>query len=345
MIGILSQAWDEPTTEAVMEWLRAWDVSHVRINASDVERPGALRVSIGGKGAGARLRLGDSEIDPASMTVAWYRRWDYKAKFKQAHIFVDPADETLENIGSSRYHLNGELQTFSRFFFSLFSNAHWLGDPFDSAPNKLEILVAAAQEGFDIPDTCICTDTESVRQYIADHGEAVTKPIKDMLLCTFEDTWAMSYTSAVKPEALEGPTAWRGGFPTCFQEALSKKYEVRTFYIDGECYSMALFSQRDDATKVDSRRHEYGRATRVTPCQLPREIEQKIGRFMKAIGHDTGSLDFIRTRDGRFVFLEVNPVGQLRMVSLPCNYFLERRIAQALANRNHEPAQTEAIPV
>lgn len=53
---------------------------------------------------------------------------------------------------------------------------------------------------------------------------------------------------------------------------------------------------------------------------------------MKTIGLDTGSLDFVYSSDKKFYFLEVNPVGQFGMVSRPCNYNLELKVAQFLAD-------------
>jgi hypothetical protein len=47
----------------------------------------------------------------------------------------------------------------------------------------------------------------------------------------------------------------------------------------------------------------------------------------------TGSLDLVRCPDGRFVFLEVNPVGQFGMISQPCNYRLEKEVAAHLLRR------------
>jgi D-alanine-D-alanine ligase-like ATP-grasp enzyme len=55
---------------------------------------------------------------------------------------------------------------------------------------------------------------------------------------------------------------------------------------------------------------------------------------MEELPLTTGSLDFIRTPGGRHVFLEVNPAGQFAMVSLPCNYRLEKRVAEYLIRRD-----------
>jgi hypothetical protein len=56
-----------------------------------------------------------------------------------------------------------------------------------------------------------------------------------------------------------------------------------------------------------------------------------IGSLMRDLCLDTGSIDLICTSSGRIVFLEVNPVGQFGMVSKPCNYKLEHRLAEHLA--------------
>jgi hypothetical protein len=41
----------------------------------------------------------------------------------------------------------------------------------------------------------------------------------------------------------------------------------------------------------------------------------------------------LQTPDGREVFLEVNPVGQFGMVSAPCNYHLEKKVAELLIRK------------
>ncbi|HEY0036114.1 MAG TPA: hypothetical protein VGB66_05465, partial [Longimicrobium sp.] len=53
----------------------------------------------------------------------------------------------------------------------------------------------------------------------------------------------------------------------------------------------------------------------------------------------TGSIDLIRTRDGRHVFLEVNPAGQFGMVSHPCNYGLEKKVAEYLIRMDADAAR------
>lgn len=336
MIMIMSQAWDEPTTERVAEWLAAWNLPYTRLNASDLEIPGCVAMSITNDSTTAHISLGGQTIDPALVSTAWYRKWSYRATFRHTAI-LSQNNQSIENIAASCSHLNWEMRAFSLFFFSLFTQTRWLGDPNNSAPNKLEVLTLAANLGMSVPETYICTDQQSLRAFLAKHPAAVTKPIRDMVTIYHSEGLAMSYTTEVPHEAVSGgPDSWRGGFPTCFQERLDKQYEVRTFYIDGECYSSAIFPESHGSASVDSRRYEYEHPPRICPYKLSQHTEKQIRDLMKCIGHDTGSLDFIKADDGRLIFLEVNPVGQIGYVSEYCNYNIERRIAKALVERHNE---------
>jgi hypothetical protein len=96
---------------------------------------------------------------------------------------------------------------------------------------------------------------------------------------------------------------------------------------------MAIFSQSDEQTSVDFRRYQYRRPNRTVPYQIQDALEFKLTTLMDRLGLETGSLDLVKTVDGRTVFLEVNPVGQFGMVSHPCNYHLERAVASALVRR------------
>ena len=151
-------------------------------------------------------------------------------------------------------------------------------------------------------------------------------------MITRHDRLYMSYTDVVNLNS--GPADWQGGLPSLFQEKLDKRYELRCFYLDGECYTMATIAEPESAPNIDWRRIQSFSLARRIPYQLPNDIQERIVRLMNSLELDTGSLDFIRTTDGRFVFLEVNPVGQFGMTSAPCNYFLEERVAEALLERS-----------
>jgi glutathione synthase/RimK-type ligase-like ATP-grasp enzyme len=98
---------------------------------------------------------------------------------------------------------------------------------------------------------------------------------------------------------------------------------------------MAIFSQNDTQTQTDFRHYNSQKPNRTVPYKLPKLIKEKITLLMNKLNLICGSLDLINTNEGGYVFLEVNPNGQFGMISKPCNYQLEKKIATFLIN-THE---------
>ena len=63
---------------------------------------------------------------------------------------------------------------------------------------------------------------------------------------------------------------------------------------------------------------------------MPIEITKKLSKLADFFGIKTGSFDLVKTENNEYVFLEINPGGQFEMVSKPCNYFLDQKIAKEL---------------
>lgn len=96
---------------------------------------------------------------------------------------------------------------------------------------------------------------------------------------------------------------------------------------------MAIFSQMEETAAVDFRANENKSKVRKVPFLLPKQQEEKLHQLMQSLGLNTGSIDIIQAKDGDFYFLEVNPAGQIGMTSIPCNYYLEKHIAEFLAGK------------
>jgi ATP-GRASP peptide maturase of grasp-with-spasm system len=334
MICVLSQAFIEGTTEVVLDWLRAWEIPHVRINATDIAKAHAnsrAAFSISKGAVNVRLNVDGIDIDPSDIKVVWFRRWAYSPDVSVPQVFADQSYRTDSNVFFACNHIFKELQGVTKFLFSSLSSAKWLSEPKTAAPNKLQVLRMAAEAGLDVPDTLVTANVDELQRFVEKHGTVITKAIGDMLLCSFDDRQFATYTSAIDEQFLTEHRD-QASFPSLYQEKLEKKYEIRTFYLDGECYSMAMFTQQQKGTQGDFRKYCYADPVREVPFQLPAEIEAAIRELMNDLGLDTGSIDIVRTTDGRYVFLEVNPVGQFGMVSVPCNYKLEQKVAKYLAD-------------
>lgn len=124
-------------------------------------------------------------------------------------------------------------------------------------------------------------------------------------------------------------------FPTLIQEEIKKQFEIRVFYLRSRCYSIAMFTQTNETTKTDYRNYNFTAPVRSVPFNLPRSLDIKVKQLMKEINLNSGSIDFIYSSNNEFIFLEVNPLGQFGNVSAAGNYFIEKKIANLLYDKQN----------
>jgi ATP-GRASP peptide maturase of grasp-with-spasm system len=117
---------------------------------------------------------------------------------------------------------------------------------------------------------------------------------------------------------------------TFFQKYIDKKYEIRSFFLDNKFYSMAIFSQQNEKTKIDFRNYDYENPNRCIPYKLPKYFENKLLKLMQCLMLKSGSIDIVVSKNNEYYFLEVNPVGQFQWLSYHCNYYIEKKIAEKL---------------
>ena len=323
MILILSQDGFEATTEDVCDWIAALGGTYVRMNGEDLNGAEPLAMRYDSGGAGMRLRLSGREVSLDDVRVVWMRRWHTH----QNLAFVDAVAEGPLAREMHR-HLAAELRAVTGSLAHLLRHARWLSPPGEHALNKLHALQAAARAGLAVPATLVTNDRSALREFAARHGRVIVKAVSNPCMFVRGGAAYPLYTAELTRQDIDG--APEHFFPTLVQERLEKAYEVRTFVLDGACHSMAIFSQADEQTRVDFRRYNVRRPNRTVPYHLPEDVERGVRTLMRDLPLGTGSLDLIRTPDGRHVFLEVNPVGQFGMVSEPCNYRLEKRVAEYL---------------
>lgn len=244
-----------------------------------------------------------------------------KNKFEETELF----EQNLHrNIIANRKDL------FSFFVRKLTLHSKILGDPFIMGLNKLRILCMAKSNGLEIPMSWVYTKKEDIMMTMRKISgiSFITKPIEEGFYFFSKDFSYNVLTSRVDNYFIESlPETFP---PSLFQEEIEKEFEIRSFYIDGDFYSMAIFSQEDKQTEVDYRNYNLSHPNKISSFNLPTEVQDKLRLLFKEIGLNCGSVDLIKSIDGKFVFLEINPVGQFGMVSRPCNYNLEYLVAKWL---------------
>jgi ATP-GRASP peptide maturase of grasp-with-spasm system len=195
--------------------------------------------------------------------------------------------------------------------------------------NKIRVLNEAKKIGLLVPSTLITNSKKDLIEFYLNHNDQViSKSLYETVYFQEGKQIFLFRTSLITQKDLDNLE--NTFFPSMFQEYIEKAYEIRIFVLNNELYPMAIFSQLDEQTMVDFRNYNDQIPNRTVPYNLPSIIKNKLLKLMKVLNLNTGSIDLIKSKENNYYFLEINPNGQFGMTSYPCNYYLEKKIANFL---------------
>lgn len=321
MILIFSQREWEYTTDLVYDWVLHLGGDVKRVNGVELIEDN-INISLSDNDHSYVFK----DFKKENVNVIWYRRWfnsDYRLNHnKKIHSY-----------------LRREFYGITQYFFSCFEKNKWYNrhSYFQDYLSKSEQLILAKKNGFKIPETIITNNKVELLNFIKKNESIIIKPISEVesfydkkskkLVGTFTEKFTEEHIKKNVPNFF---------FPTLFQKEIQKKYELRIFFDKGKCYPMAIFSSNNNKTKIDFRQYDDELPNRNVPFTLKNNEINRIKRFMKEANLETGSLDIIYNENNDMYFLEVNPLGQFGMVSGPCNYYIEKEIAEKLIEFDNE---------
>lgn len=312
------------STVHVLEWLNTWNIPWVRISPEDLL--GLVKLHIDATGTiEFELEMENGQVVRSKeITAYWYRRGDLSLQDTTPHHSDQQTPRELQS------HLNREVSTLLSALHTSLRSVRHLNGRQDNETNKVNNLASAARHGLRVPRTLITSSPGELHQFCHECSGIVTKGIHSGFFFREDDIDYEGFTRRVTAEEVDGLSC--NFQPTLFQEEIAKQYEIRSFFLGGSLYSMAIFSQSNEQTEVDFRNYDQVRPNRTVPYQLPDTIERQLCALMAELDMHCGSIDLIRAMDGTHVFLEVNPIGQFGQVSIPCNYALEMLVARYLCN-------------
>ncbi|WP_426274801.1 grasp-with-spasm system ATP-grasp peptide maturase [Chryseobacterium sp. S-02] len=296
MILIISEN-NERTTTEIIRWLISLNKKFIRIHEDEI-------FSIHTKDKRIYIKSKRNCFFIDEISSLWYRRGGLKfLRYRYEDRAVN-------------LHMNEHQHWLEDYVRKYFENKKNVNKESNYHVNKLIVLEAAKEIGFDIPKYYLAENTNNV-----DLENTIIKTIAGNGILEYENTdyTGSMYTSIIDKEEKQD------FFITFFQEKIEKDFEIRTFYLNERTWSMAIFSQNDSQTKLDYRKYNKKKPNRNVRYNLPSDIEDKVIRLMKILSLNSGSIDFIK-KDNKFYFLEVNAIGQFGNVSTLCNYRLDYEI-------------------
>jgi len=304
----------------LIDWLNRFDLDFFRFNEEDKVED--LTITLNNNNFYFNILIKDKGYISSKKIKAVYYRG---GQFLPANFFIDKISK------SQKQYLKGEWEVINNFFMAFFEELPCLGGfNKETQNNKIKNLLLAQKCGLKIPMTIITSNLDDALKTFS--NGIITKVLKKEIY--YEEEGYAYYSEGTQLLTLdEIKPSPNNFFPTQFQEAVIKQFELRVFFINDKTYTMAIIplsNRISQEQNIDYRVFENNEITKLyknIPYCLPIIIEEKIKALMSCLGLKIGSIDFIVDKNDEYIFLEINPVGQYHWVSFFCNYNLDEKIA------------------
>jgi len=303
-ILLVTKTDDNDCVEAVARAIEARGGKAFRF---DTDRfPGTTSMSLAESTAGdrRRLRVDGATLDLGDVSAVWYRRMNIGAKLP---IEID-AQIRHACVLETRATISGMIASLGVFQLNAPIAVRW-------GENKELQLAIAREVGLDIPRTLITNDADDVRAFAKEcRGGIIGKMLSSFAIREGEEEKVV-FTNRIADDDLANLDGLDLA-PMTFQEAVTKKLELRVTVVGKKVFTAAIDSAKVKRAEVDWRREGSAMLDDWTRYDLPGDVEEKIGALVDRLSLDYAAIDVILTPDGRHVFLESNPAGEF--------YWLER---------------------
>lgn len=308
------------SSDIVMDWLSYYNHPFLRINTLDMMHK---KICVQLCENDIKISFDKYELSTEVFPSIWFRKF---GMWSDSQEYTQISD--LLSVDNLKF-INAEFNRFIDVICNKLKDSYWITSPYRVSLNKYLVLREAMRCGLSVPDSYIVNTKSDLL-----NKKLISKSLFDPIIVNHSEfVRCMMYTTPITESDMEAlPEMF---FPSLVQNQIDKDFEVRIFYLEGNLYSMAIFSQQDESTKMDFRNYNKEKPNRFVPFRLPKVEESKIKKLMHRIKLNCGSIDMIKSKDGQYYFLEVNPVGQFGMVSDPCNYNLHKIIAETLISHDN----------
>jgi hypothetical protein len=272
------------------------DLSQKAVITVDPTVPAGAR--IGGEGYSRVL---------ASYDRFWLRKPHYPVIPSDLH----PSDRTVARL-SWEFTTDAMLRSLGK------SGVFCINPPAGSetSPLKAYHLTLAHSVGLTIPKTMITNCGTAARAFIAsnraDGANTIAKGM-ELSVWNFEaGGFAVFGTTRVTEEEVADASLKLA--PCIFQAEVPKSAEARVTVMGRTTFPARLDSQNITEAELDFRLAPDWNHLGCTPIEMPGAVREQVLAFQAAAGLNFGTMDFIIDRDGNWIFVETNPLGQFLWV-------------------------------
>jgi len=253
------------------------------------------------KDAGAQVELLSSIEFPESIQISLFPQADQGVLTSNGQRF---AFDDIRSVYWRTYHgqslpdipdleqqeiaANDSRSLFESFVMQL--PALWVNgwEAYQMHQRKPVQLAAVARLGIRVPATCLGNDPDAIRSFISEHKHCIFKPVQ-----------GGAHTRQVGQEHLKDENlASLRIAPVTIQERIDGT-DIRAFVVGEEVMAIEIETEHPDFRDDPN--------PRMQPIALDDSFQSQCRRIARDLKLVWTGIDFRRTQDGEFVFLEANP--------------------------------------
>jgi glutathione synthase/RimK-type ligase-like ATP-grasp enzyme len=280
---------DDLSVEYLIEKFRQKTDQYLRINSED-------------------LGLLEFDVDPAGSIGCEVEGQFYDLTNIRSVLFKRvPSKFNTPLTDEDRPYLNNERKHFLEGLYLTFSQAKWVNPMFAThiAERKIYQLFTASRMGLDTPKSMVTNKYSKAIQFLQQNTLAIIKPVSNGLQVVKDTTYSI-YTTDITAEifdSLELSEVFET--PVYLQEKIRNAADIRVTIVGRHIFAVTITKEGDE---VDWRKPDIIKQYAV--IQLPERLEAQLLELNKFFGMVYSAIDLILTPEGKYVFLEINPVGE-----------------------------------
>lgn len=307
---------DDKHAQKVNEILLSMNVGVDFLKLNDLIQTADIAFEIGTGNKVCSFEKAEKSFDLQEYSSIWYRR---PGSVRAPQFFEPWISKMVES--EARSAVDG-------IFRSL--NCLWVNAPANNlaCADKLWQLQMAQKSGFTVPETLVTNKPHLVREFFDRCGGQVIYKLMgeqtNLAIPANENPRGVS-TLPLRQEDL--PHLEQVSFsPHMFQRCVQKAYDIRVTVVGSEIFGTRIDSQSGRG-KVDWR-HDY--SVDIEAFSLPEEISDQCLLLTKRLGLNYGAIDFILTKEGQYIFLEINCGGQYMWIEVRTQQPISLAVARLL---------------
>ncbi|BDS15420.1 ATP-grasp domain-containing protein [Aureispira anguillae] len=327
----LSTHFTETLIEKTQLCCQAEGIEVVRINLEDLLPNKINDIPITVTEKDIAFKLNDKTHYLSEFTLIWQRRISNNF-ISSGRVFGNFKDivpkPTLQQLIKEVYDLRDLILHFAQNLGTPIVNDYDI-----VCRNKPFQTIKANEFGLRCPSMFLSNSMTDLNSFIAKHDATITKPVgglgylfeQDEIMSIKTTAVDLDYTQSVTEEMI---------FPSFLQERIESKYELKCILVGDELYCIKQYYEGGDIPTTDIKQAYRNNQIKNEEYHLDSKVKEKVIRLCKHFKLDLCTMDIIKSTDGGYVFLEINPDGVVEYYASFLSTSIHKQIFKMLLKKS-----------